>query len=275
MATTAQTLLQDYAAGKKDFPYTYLPSAILTQTTLFEANLSYSYMPYAQLWFSNLGGVKLSFAFLPNASLANSYLGYADLRSACLSNADLSNADLTGADLSGADLSGAKFSGATLAGVNFTGAILDGADFTGAKFDGVIFPDTNVPVLASSKFDVPANQIAGVSFTNPVNAEVTVVFTPSGRWTVVGRGDNAVCTSAGLILFWTDPHKNNAPYPNYNLGALVAASNVSNVGIAIDSEKRVRMKPNETLTFMMNDDRRHYGDNVGAITVSWKVLVTS
>jgi hypothetical protein len=275
MATTAQTILQDYAAGKKEFPYTYLPGAILTQTTLVEANLSYSYLPAAQLWFSNLGGVKLSFAFLANASLANSYLGYADLRSACLSNADLSNANLSNANFSDANLTGAKFTGATLAGVNFTGAILKGADFTGAKLDGVIFPDTTVPALASGKFDVSANQIAGVNFTNPVNAEVTVVFTPSGRWTVVGQGNDAVCTSAGLILFGWDPYKKNAPYPNYNLGALVAASNVSNVGIAIDSEKQIRMKPGETLTFLMNDDRSYYGDNVGAITVSWKVLVTS
>ena len=275
MATTAASIIQDYAAGKKEFLYTYLPGAILTQTTLVEANLSYSYLPASQLWLSNLGGVKLSFAFLANASLVKSYLGYADLRSACLSNADLSNADLTNANFSGANLTGAKFSGATLAGVDFTGAILNGADFTGAKFDGVIFPDTNVPVLASNKFDVPANQMAGVNFTNPVNAEVTVVFTPSGRWTVVGRGNDAVCTSAGLIFYGWDPYQIQAPYPNYNLGALVATSNVSNVGIAIDSEKRVRMKPGETLTFIMNDDRRYYADNVGAITVSWKVLVTS
>jgi hypothetical protein len=274
MATTAQTLLQDYAAGKKDFPYTYLPGAILTQTNLSEANLSYSYLSGAQLWASIWGGVKLSFAFLANASLNSSYLGYADLRCACLSNADLSNANLTNANFTGADLSGAKFNGATLAGANFTGAILKGADFTGAKLDGVIFPDTTPPVLASGKLEVPAGQQSGVNFTNPVNAEITIVFTPTGTWSAYGTDNNFVCTSAGLVGSMYDVYQQNSPYPKYNLGALLAVSNLSSVVTPLDAEKRIRLKPNETLTFQMNDDRRYYADNRGSITVSWAAVVT-
>lgn len=275
MVTTPQALLQEYAAGKRDFKYSYLSQADLSQKTLYGSDLGFSYLFGANLFGSNLVAVNLGYAFLANAYLGYSNLSYSNLSYAYLCNADLSNADLSNANFSYADLTNAKFTGAKLTGVNFTGAILKGADFKDAKFDGVTFPDTAAPVLASGQFVVPANQIAGVNFTNPVNAEITVVFTSSGWWSLCGTGREWACTSAGYIHPSLDGHKLNSPYPTCNLGSLVAVSKLSNAVTVIDSVKRIRLKPNETLTFLMNDDKGCYGDNQGSLTVSWAATVTS
>lgn len=219
----------------------------------------------------NFAGSYLANAQLSGKTLSGSYLGYSYLGNANFSNTDLSNADFTNANLTGAN-----FNGATLKGTKFTNAILKDADFKGAKLDGVIFSDTPAPVLASGQFQVQAIQPAGVPFTNPINAEVTIVFTPSGTWSLAGYNNDAwVCTSAGRVGPSFDAHRPYSPYPAYLLGALVAGSNLSNTGTLIDGEKRIRMKPNETLTFLMNDNRNGYADNTGALTVTWKALATS
>ncbi|MCU0518523.1 MAG: pentapeptide repeat-containing protein [Oscillatoria sp. Prado101] len=275
MATTAETLLQEYAEGKREFQSSYLAKADLSQKTLQGSDLGFSYLSGANLFATNLVAVNLGFAFLGYAYLGYSYLSYSNFSYAYLCNADLSNADLSNANFSNADLTNVKFNGAKLTGAKFDGAKLTGADFKDAKLDGVIFPETPAPALASGQFSVPAIQITGVNFTNPVNAEITVVFTPSGWWSLAGTGREWACTSAGYIHPSLDGHKRNSLYPNCNLGSLVAVSQLSNAVTVIDNVKRIRMKPNESLTFLMNDDKACYRDNQGSVTVSWAAVVTS
>ncbi|MBW4496625.1 MAG: pentapeptide repeat-containing protein [Oscillatoria princeps RMCB-10] len=271
MATTAQTILEQYGAGKRDFLYLYLPDADLSNfKNLSGANFSYSYLLGAKLWGSFLIQSSLTYTFLGYAQLQGASLVKADLTYAYLCNADLSKADLTGASLRHADLTNANLSGAKLGGADLTGATLNGAKFDGATFDG-----GTPPVLDSGSFDVEAKNPAGVKFTNPINGDISIIFTPSGKWSAAAAGSIFACTASGLVGDTFKVYQNNSPYPQYNLGSLVAASAESKVATLIDTEKRIRVKPNETLTFMMNDDKACYGDNTGSLTVSWKAIPAS
>ncbi|WP_017721367.1 pentapeptide repeat-containing protein [Kamptonema formosum] len=270
MVTTAQTILDQYGAGKRDFLYLYLPDVDLSNfKNLSGANFSYSYLLGAKLWGSFLIQSSLNYTFLGYAQLQGASLVKADLTYAYLCNADLSKADLTGASLRHADLTNANLSGAKLGGADLTGATLKGANFKGASFEG------GTPyVLASGKFEVQANQPGGVKFTNPVDGDVSIVCTPLGKWSAYTATSNFVCDASGLVGPDYTVYQKNSPYPQYNLGALVAASADLSVATLVNTEKQIPMKPNETLIFMMNDDKRYYADNTGYLTVNWKAIPT-
>ncbi|PIG94946.1 pentapeptide repeat-containing protein [Gloeocapsopsis sp. IPPAS B-1203] len=93
------TLLQKYAAGKRDFN---------------NANLS-----DAQLFQQNLKGVDFSYTDLSQANLSNANLRGADLSYTDLSQADLSQADLRGSLLLAANLRQAKLQHAKLEGADY------------------------------------------------------------------------------------------------------------------------------------------------------------
>jgi uncharacterized protein YjbI with pentapeptide repeats len=95
---TAATLVESYAAGKRDFSKAELGNADLQSINLKGSDLSYTDLSEANLSGANLRGTDLSFADLNQANLRD-----ADLRGALLMSANLRQADLKGANLEKAD----------------------------------------------------------------------------------------------------------------------------------------------------------------------------
>ncbi|OKH28519.1 pentapeptide repeat-containing protein [Chroogloeocystis siderophila] len=117
IVSAVATLLENYAAGKRNFN---------------NANLG-----DAQLQGENLKGVDFS---------------YADLSQAKLSNANLRGADLSYADLSQADLTGTDLRGSLLLGANLRQAELKNAKLEGADYDrNTHFPENFDPMSVGMK----------------------------------------------------------------------------------------------------------------------------
>ncbi|AVH65416.1 low-complexity protein [Nostoc sp. 'Peltigera membranacea cyanobiont' 213] len=95
---TAATLVESYAAGKRDFSKAELGNADLQAINLKGSDFSYADFSEANLSGANLRGTDLSFADLGQANLRD-----ADLRGALLMSANLRQADLKGAKLEKAD----------------------------------------------------------------------------------------------------------------------------------------------------------------------------
>jgi len=94
----AATVVERYAAGKRDFSKAELGNADLQGINLRGSDLSYADLSEANLSGANLRGTDLSFADLSQANLRD-----ADLRGALLMSASLDQADLEGANLEKAD----------------------------------------------------------------------------------------------------------------------------------------------------------------------------
>ncbi|MBW4674205.1 MAG: pentapeptide repeat-containing protein [Desmonostoc geniculatum HA4340-LM1] len=94
----AATVVERYAAGKRDFSRAELGNADLQGINLKGSDLSYADLSQANLSGANLRGTDLSFADLSQANLRD-----ADLRGALLMSANLRQADLKGANLEKAD----------------------------------------------------------------------------------------------------------------------------------------------------------------------------
>ena len=95
---SAATLVENYAAGKRDFSKAELGNADLQGINLKGSDLSYADLSEANLSGANLRGTDLSFADLGQANLKDS-----DLRGALLMSANLRQADLKGTKLEKAD----------------------------------------------------------------------------------------------------------------------------------------------------------------------------
>ena len=105
MNTTARDLLQDYAAGKRDFQHADLRNAYLRG-----ANLVGAYLRGANLVGADLRGADLQGANLVGAYLRGAYLRGANLVGADLVGADLQDANLQDANLQDEDFCGTKWS---------------------------------------------------------------------------------------------------------------------------------------------------------------------
>ncbi|MEH1790587.1 pentapeptide repeat-containing protein [Nostoc sp.] len=92
------TLVESYAAGKRNFSKAELGNADLQSINLKGSDLSYADLSEANLSSANLRGTDLSFADLSQANLKD-----ADLRGALLMSANLRQASLKGANLEKAD----------------------------------------------------------------------------------------------------------------------------------------------------------------------------
>ncbi|MEH2393544.1 MAG: pentapeptide repeat-containing protein [Nostoc sp.] len=95
---SAATLVESYAAGKRDFSKAELSDADLQNINLKGSDLSYADLSEANLSGANLRGTDLSFADLSQANLKDT-----DLRGTLLMSANLCQADLKGANLEKAD----------------------------------------------------------------------------------------------------------------------------------------------------------------------------
>ncbi|MFM7406944.1 MAG: pentapeptide repeat-containing protein [Cuspidothrix sp.] len=94
----AATILEEYAAGKRDFERAELGDADWQGLDVKGANFSYADFSKANLSGTKLRGCDLSFADLSEANLVN-----ADLRGAMLFSANLRQANLRGIQLEKAD----------------------------------------------------------------------------------------------------------------------------------------------------------------------------
>ncbi|MFO7775576.1 MAG: pentapeptide repeat-containing protein [Candidatus Hydrogenedentota bacterium] len=94
----ASQLLQDYAAGERDFAGVDLRDADFQDADLPDADFSRA----------DLTGANFTGANLANANFSNGYLSEADLTNANLEGANLRNVYLTDADLTGANLEDAN-----------------------------------------------------------------------------------------------------------------------------------------------------------------------
>ncbi|MDZ8222299.1 pentapeptide repeat-containing protein [Nostoc sp. ChiVER01] len=95
---SATTLVESYAAGKRDFSKAELGNADLQGINLKGSDLSYADLNEANLSGANLRGTDLSFADLGQANLKD-----ANLRGALLMSTNLRQANLKGANLEKAD----------------------------------------------------------------------------------------------------------------------------------------------------------------------------
>ena len=95
---TAATIVEEYAAGKRDFSRAELGDADLRGVNLKGADLSYADLSEANLTGANLRGTDLSFADLSQANLQD-----ADIRGALLMSANLRQANLQSTKLEKAD----------------------------------------------------------------------------------------------------------------------------------------------------------------------------
>ena len=109
-----EQLLNQYAAGERDFRGLNLSYQILSRVDLSGADLSGAKLDRTVLEGANLTKVNLSKADLTGSNLRRAELIWANLRGANLQGANLRGADLQGADLQGANLTGADFGGAIL-----------------------------------------------------------------------------------------------------------------------------------------------------------------
>ncbi|EDX85855.1 protein kinase domain [Synechococcus sp. PCC 7335] len=124
---TAQSLIDAYAKGYRDFS-----DQILTQLDLYKQTFADARFAKANLREANLTSVDLSNTNLGQANLTRAILKNAKLVSAYLADANLEGADLRGANLSKANLDSAKLDGANLCGANLTGATLSDAQLATA-----------------------------------------------------------------------------------------------------------------------------------------------
>jgi hypothetical protein len=127
--TLAAALLEQYAAGERDF----------THLNCCEINLE-----GATLTLANFEGVELMWANLSHAGLYHTNLSRTNLQYANLSDAVLQSAQLSGANLQNANLQRAKLNGAVLRGANLLGADLTGADLKNAILEQATLPDGTI-----------------------------------------------------------------------------------------------------------------------------------
>ena len=146
--TSANELLERYAAGERKFPDTRLPPGSLQSAVLEGVDLS-----GAVLASVNLSGAKLKGANLRDVNFLQVNLSGADL-----SNSQLFNAHLLGANLSLASFTGADLTDADLARANLLGADLEGGNFANVRLGHTVLIDVNLESLCEAS--PPPRQMA-------------------------------------------------------------------------------------------------------------------
>jgi uncharacterized protein YjbI with pentapeptide repeats len=129
----AREILEQYAAGVRDFTAANLTEENLSGANLSGANLSEANLSVANLSGASLSGTNLSRARLNVARLSGANLSRAKLTGATLNVTNLIRADLRGADLKQAALIRAELVRAELSKANLQEANLSGADLREAS----------------------------------------------------------------------------------------------------------------------------------------------
>ncbi|MDB9529008.1 pentapeptide repeat-containing protein [Oscillatoria sp. CS-180] len=177
-SSTAETLLQKYAEGERDFSgsvlnecalsgaqlsHIVLQRASLKVVNLSTANLSHSNLRGAILNVSRMSGVNLSQADLQRAQLNVTNLIRAVLIGANLTNASLIRAELLRADLSNADLTNANLQEADLREARLRWANLDSANLNHGNLRHSSLLGANLTNIQANSADLEHAKLNGAS----------------------------------------------------------------------------------------------------------------
>ncbi len=176
---TVEELLEQYAAGIRDFNGVELSEvnlsgaklsgvnfshANLSVVNLSGANLTVSNLSYAKLNVARLSGANLEGANLNNASLNVANLIRAQLRCAQLRFASLIRSELIRADFSNADLSGANLPGADLREATLQNAVLRDANLSEATLRDGLLMGANLEQAKLNSTDLSRTNLSGANF---------------------------------------------------------------------------------------------------------------
>ena len=158
-ALNAETLLAEYADGRRNFNNVDLRDSNLAQAKLSMISLEEAILQKVNLSNANLAGATLNHVDLSFATLTNTNFIAADLVRAKLIGANLAGAVMSGANLSGAsfrkaDLSNCIFAGANLSGVDFSGAVLNHTNFGGANLKAANLSDVDLTDIDLTDIDL-------------------------------------------------------------------------------------------------------------------------
>lgn len=121
--------------------------------------------------------------------------------------------------------------------------------------------------LPSGEFSVAAtDENPAAQLTNKTSVCVALEISASGNWsfgTVAGTGP---WNANGDTSKWEGPLR----WKNLPAGSLVAMINGdANSPALIGVKSVVNLSPNDTLTLLMNDEPKVYGDNSGSLDIKW------
>ena len=159
ISMSVETLLAEYADGRRHFDNVDLREANLNRAKLPMISLEESILQKAKLSGANLAGATLNHADFSFATLTTANFIAADLVRAKLIGANLAGAVMSGANLSGAsfrkaDLTDCIFAGANLSGVDFSGAVLSNANFGGATLKGANLSEVDLTEVDLTDLDL-------------------------------------------------------------------------------------------------------------------------
>ncbi len=134
---------------------------------------------------------------------------------------------------------------------------------------------TSVPTK-TEQLIVYANNEEGESYMNENNQSMTISFTATGKWLAIPPdvdSPNIPKTAKNYIEPKGDPNfksNDDMPCPRYPLGALIVRTDKGECLIS-GEQGAFKIKPGETVYFLMNDVYKLYEDNEGHITVDLSI----
>lgn len=114
----------------------------------------------------------------------------------------------------------------------------------------------------SGSFRVDARSPNGVQFHNTSAQEATFEFTASGQWSFAPEAGMLSSTGVG------SPAGRDYLLPGARCFGLIARQEDGSF-VFIGDKAQVSLKPGASLFFIMNDLVNGFGDNRGALTVTW------
>jgi hypothetical protein len=119
-----------------------------------------------------------------------------------------------------------------------------------------------VTVQTGGSFTVDAKFDPGATFRNGSATQATFEFAAKGEWSFAAAAGMLGPGGADA------PASPNSILPGARSFALVARRDDGTVEFA-GNQYRVNLKPNETISFCMNEVSGSFGDNRGSLTVTW------
>ena len=125
---------------------------------------------------------------------------------------------------------------------------------------------STTPVVVTEQnngsFTVDARYDPGATFQNGSATQAVFEFAAKGEWSFAAAAGMLSCNGAD------DPAGPNSVLPGARSFALVARRDDGTVEFAGD-RYAVSLKPNETISFCMNEVSGSFGDNRGSLVVNW------
>ena len=162
----AQTILEQYQAGQREFSRINLSKIQMRQTDISDADLTAADLSNANFSASNLSHSILRCAVFSNSNLIETNLNQADLRGSIFENSQLIHAKLIGVNMSRADLSSANLLGAQLGGANLEQASLIGVVLAEADISDANLFQANLSQANLENANLLGANLSGANLTN-------------------------------------------------------------------------------------------------------------